>query len=541
MPSSSDDVATRHGICPAFRSSSTTIALLARERAVVRPRDLLLGQLVQPQREPLREPAVVDEDDRGAVLTDELEDGGIDRRPDRAAGLFHSAAHLHAVCQRGHGQIGGRTELAHVLDRNDHLEVELLARARVDELDLPLRARDEAADLGERALRRREADALEWSLDQRLQSLERQRQVRATLRPGDRVHLVEDHRLDATQRLARLRGEKQEERFGSRDQDVRRRLLHPPPLVGRSVTGANADRELGAEAGERASQVALDVVVQRLQRRDVQEPEPLAGRRVQPVDPDQEGRERLPRARRRLDEDVPAPGDRRPPELLRRGGAGERALEPLPRRGREGVERGHFPRVPRRSTLESVPEALYFTDSDEANALIATEPLALLIGFALDQQITVQTAFLGPLKLQQRIGPLDARAIASMDPQELEQVFRQRPGIHRFPAAMARRVQDLCAFVAEEYDGNAERVWTEATDAADLRRRIGALPGFGKMKVTALGSVLALRFGVEVASELVPGFPTLGNVDSREALAEYQAEKRAHRATQRQLTQNNPA
>ncbi len=188
-----------------------------------------------------------------------------------------------------------------------------------------------------------------------------------------------------------------------------------------------------------------------------------------------------------------------------------------------------------------MPEALYFTDSDEANELIAKEPLALLIGFALDQQITVQTAFLGPLKLKQRVGALDAAAIGSMDPQELEDAFRQRPGIHRFPAAMARRVQDLCAFVAEEYGGDAARVWTEATDAADLRRRIGALPGFGKMKVTALGSVLALRFGVEVASELVPGFPTLGNVDSREALAEYQAKKRAHRETQRQLTQNNPA
>ncbi|MDQ3672263.1 MAG: DNA repair protein [Actinomycetota bacterium] len=188
-----------------------------------------------------------------------------------------------------------------------------------------------------------------------------------------------------------------------------------------------------------------------------------------------------------------------------------------------------------------MPEALYFTDSDEANELIAREPLALLIGFALDQQITVQTAFLGPLKLKQRVGALDAAAIASMDPQELEDVFRRRPGIHRFPAAMARRVQDLCAFVAEEHDGDAERVWTDATDAADLRRRIAALPGFGKMKVTALGSVLALRFGVEVATELVPDFPTLGGVDSSEALAEYQAKKRAHRETRRQLTQNNSA
>ena len=177
-----------------------------------------------------------------------------------------------------------------------------------------------------------------------------------------------------------------------------------------------------------------------------------------------------------------------------------------------------------------MPDALYFTDSDEANALIAQEPLALLIGFALDQQITVQTAFLGPLKLKQRVGSLDAAAIASMDPQELEETFRQRPAIHRFPGAMARRVQDLCAFVAEEYDGDAKRVWTDATNAADLRRRIGALPGFGKMKVTGLGSVLALRFGVEAAAELVPEHPTLGGVDSPEALAEYQAKKRAYKS-----------
>ena len=180
-----------------------------------------------------------------------------------------------------------------------------------------------------------------------------------------------------------------------------------------------------------------------------------------------------------------------------------------------------------------MPTALYFTESDEANELIAKEPLALLIGFALDQQITVQTAFAGPLKLKQRVGSLDARAIASMEPQALEDAFRQRPGIHRFPRTMAHRVQDLCAFIAEEYDGAAERVWTDAADATDLRRRIAALPGFGKMKVTALGSVLALRFGVETAAELVPEYPTLGGVDSREALAEYQAKKRAHKASLR--------
>ena len=180
-----------------------------------------------------------------------------------------------------------------------------------------------------------------------------------------------------------------------------------------------------------------------------------------------------------------------------------------------------------------MPSALYLTESDEANALLAREPLALLIGFALDQQVTVPTAFVGPLKLEERIGGLDAKRIASMDPAELEAAFRERPAIHRFPGSMARRVQDLCAVVADEYDGNAERVWTEASDAADLRKRIGALPGFGAMKITGLGSVLALRFGVEAAQELVPDHPCLGAVDSPEALAEYQAAKRAHKAAMR--------
>jgi len=180
-----------------------------------------------------------------------------------------------------------------------------------------------------------------------------------------------------------------------------------------------------------------------------------------------------------------------------------------------------------------VPDALYFTESDEANTLVAREPLALLIGFALDQQVPVQTAFSGPLKLKQRIGGLDPRAIATMDPARLEAAFREKPAIHRFPGTMARRVQELCAVVSDEYGGKAERVWTEAADTADLRRRIGALPGYGKMKVTALGSVLALRFGVEAAQELVPPYPCLGRIDSREALAEYQAEKRAHKAARR--------
>jgi uncharacterized HhH-GPD family protein len=178
-----------------------------------------------------------------------------------------------------------------------------------------------------------------------------------------------------------------------------------------------------------------------------------------------------------------------------------------------------------------VPEALYFTDSDKANTLLAHDPLALLIGFALDQQVSVQTAFAGPYKLKQRLGTLDAATIAATDPARLEEVFRERPAIHRFPGSMARRVQELCAVVADEYEGHAERVWTEAKDAADLRRRIGALPGFGAMKITGLGSVLGLRFGVETASELVPEHACLGGVDSPQALADYQAAKRAHKAS----------
>ena len=180
-----------------------------------------------------------------------------------------------------------------------------------------------------------------------------------------------------------------------------------------------------------------------------------------------------------------------------------------------------------------MPEALHFTDSDEANRLLASDPLALLIGFALDQQVTVPTAFAGPRKLKERIGSLDAARIAAMDPSELEAAFRERPAIHRFPGSMARRVQELCALVTEEYGGRAERVWTEAADSADLRRRIGELPGFGAMKITGLGSVLALRFGIEAAQELVPEHPCLGRIDSPEALAEYQAAKRAHKAALR--------
>jgi uncharacterized HhH-GPD family protein len=177
--------------------------------------------------------------------------------------------------------------------------------------------------------------------------------------------------------------------------------------------------------------------------------------------------------------------------------------------------------------IASVPDRLHFTDSDEANALIASDPLALLVGFALDQQVSVQKAFMGPLVLLERLGRFDANTLASAD---LEPVFRERPAIHRFPGSMARRVHELAVQIRDRYDGDAARVWSDTSDPSELRANLAALPGFGEMKVKALGAVLAKRFGVAAARELVPSHPTLGDVDSAQALADYQAAKRAHKA-----------
>lgn len=188
------------------------------------------------------------------------------------------------------------------------------------------------------------------------------------------------------------------------------------------------------------------------------------------------------------------------------------------------------------TTTQAPPERLFYTGDADADRLLAGDPLALLIGFALDQQVTVQKAFSGPLELQQRIGHLDAARIAAMDPAELEEVFRSRPALHRFPAAMARRVQALCAAIAEQYGGDASRVWTEAADGKDLERRLAALPSFGPMKVRSMLAILAKRYGVQLPGleERLPKHPTLGDVDSPEALEAYQAAKRAHKAKMRE-------
>lgn len=180
-------------------------------------------------------------------------------------------------------------------------------------------------------------------------------------------------------------------------------------------------------------------------------------------------------------------------------------------------------------------DRLYFTADDEANALLAADPMALLIGFALDQQVTVQKAFAGPLVLEQRVGTIDARELAAMPLERLDEAFKEKPAIHRFPGAMARRVHELAATVASEYGGDASRVWAGADDARALYDRLLTLPGIGEMKAKSLVAILGKRFGLPLAGidDVIPKHPTLGDVDSAEALERYQGWKREYKKAER--------
>lgn len=181
------------------------------------------------------------------------------------------------------------------------------------------------------------------------------------------------------------------------------------------------------------------------------------------------------------------------------------------------------------------PTSLPFTGDPGADALLAADPLALLVGFVLDQQVTVQKAFAGPLELRRRVGTLDAAAIAGMDPSALEAAFRERPALHRFPGAMAGRVRELCEVIVRDHGGDASRVWTEARDGADLDARLRALPGIGEMKAKTLVGLLAKRFGIRPPGweAVAPSHLTLADVDSAEALAAFQEQKRAWKASQK--------
>jgi uncharacterized HhH-GPD family protein len=141
---------------------------------------------------------------------------------------------------------------------------------------------------------------------------------------------------------------------------------------------------------------------------------------------------------------------------------------------------------------------LCLAQDPDADALLSRDPLALLIGMVLDQQIPLEWAFKGPLHMTQRLGrDLDAADIAGRDPDELAKVFATPPAIHRFPGSMAGRVQQLCRVIADEYDGDAAAVWREAKDGPDLLRRVEALPGFGKQKAKIFVALLGKQLGLK--------------------------------------------
>jgi uncharacterized HhH-GPD family protein len=175
---------------------------------------------------------------------------------------------------------------------------------------------------------------------------------------------------------------------------------------------------------------------------------------------------------------------------------------------------------------------IVWTQDPAANELLETDPLALLIGMVLDQQVKMEKAFGGPYELKRRLGQLDVREIASMEPERLDAVFRQRPALHRFPGTMARRVQAMCAAVVKDYGGDAASIWRDARDGEDLAARISRLPGFGDMKTRILVSILGKRFGVQPPGwqQYGANWHSVADVDSAESMAHAREVKRDMKA-----------
>lgn len=176
------------------------------------------------------------------------------------------------------------------------------------------------------------------------------------------------------------------------------------------------------------------------------------------------------------------------------------------------------------------PAELCLTNEPEANALLADDPLALLIGLVLHQQIATEKAFLGPYLLRERLGQdLDAASIAAMEPESLEAIFKEKPALHRFPGSMAKRVQGVCEHVAEVYNGSVPDIWSGVGNAKELMKRLLAVPGFGDYKARIYIGVLAQRFGVrpEGYEEFLPTWPSVVDVANLEDLADLKARKKA--------------
>ena len=178
------------------------------------------------------------------------------------------------------------------------------------------------------------------------------------------------------------------------------------------------------------------------------------------------------------------------------------------------------------------PDALNFTEDQEANKLLATDPLAVLIGMLLDQQIQMEIAFRSPYVLQQRLGSsLDAPAIAAMDPEDLVEIFREKPALHRFPASMAKRTHQLCVSIAETYAGEAALIWAEAVDGADLYKRLLALPGFGEAKARIFIGLLGKRLDVRPDGwqDQAATWPSIADVEHFDDVLILRQQKRARK------------
>lgn len=178
------------------------------------------------------------------------------------------------------------------------------------------------------------------------------------------------------------------------------------------------------------------------------------------------------------------------------------------------------------------------TGDPDADQLLVDDPLALLIGMLLDQQVAMELAFKGPYRLKERLGTdLDASSIASMSPDDLEEVFKEKPALHRFPGSMAKRTQALCQVVVDEYDGDPAQTWLGASDGADALNRFQALPGYGPEKSKILLAILGKRLGQapdgweSAAAPFSDGEPrSVADVDSAESLLAVRNWKKAMKA-----------
>lgn len=178
--------------------------------------------------------------------------------------------------------------------------------------------------------------------------------------------------------------------------------------------------------------------------------------------------------------------------------------------------------------------AIYFTTDPEANALLAHDPFALLIGLTLHQQVSTEKAFAGPYVLKERLdGDLAATSIAEMDPEALEATFREKPALHRFPANMAKRVQAVAQFLVDEYDGDTTRLWSEASTGEELMANLVAVPGFGDYKARVTIGVLAKHYDAtpDGYEAYLPDWPSVVDIEEPEDLRELKARKKAWKAS----------